>query len=92
MKKYTLQICFIVLAVLFMAIGYASVNSVSLDIDADVSAILQDVVFITDVEYVPNDIELLGEEVKIKSVNSLKKNRHRNASANIPNDIKAKYV
>ena len=67
MKKYTLQICFIVLAVLFMAIGYASVNSVSLDIDADVSAILQDVVFITDVEYVPNDIELLGEEVKIKS-------------------------
>ena len=45
----------IIIAVLFMSIGYASINSVSLGIDGDVIAYVQDGVFITDVEYVPNE-------------------------------------
>ena len=54
----------IIIAVLFMSIGYASINSVSLGIDGDVIAYVQDGVFITDVEYVPNE-EIVNTDYSI---------------------------
>ena len=92
MKKNTFQICIIIFAVLFMAIGYASINSVSLSLDGKVVAILQDEVFITDIEYVPNDTVLLGEEVKIKSFYSTIVNSELNLANAALSTVKLKIT
>ena len=53
MKKWATNICLIIILIttLFMSIGYASVNSVPLNIEGTVQADLQDGIYITDVNY-----------------------------------------
>lgn len=56
---------FIFIATLFMSIGYASIDSISLNIGATAEASVQQRVFITDVEYVSNvDADLGNSEIK----------------------------
>jgi len=44
----------ILLSVIFMGIGYASINSISLNINGEVLAKAQDGIYITEVNYVSN--------------------------------------
>ena len=54
----------ILIATICMAIGYAAVNSVSLDIDVEAGAIEQNNIFITDAQYVGNvDADLTASKV-----------------------------
>ena len=54
----------ILIATICMAIGYAAVNSVSLDIDGEAGAIEQNNIFITDAQYVGNvDADLTASKV-----------------------------
>lgn len=52
MKKVCLVL--ITLATLFMSIGYASINSVTLDVKGNITATVQDGIFITEVTYNSN--------------------------------------
>ena len=56
---------FVFIATLFMSVGYAAIDSISLNIGATVAATVQQRVFITDVEYVSNvDADLSNSEIK----------------------------
>jgi len=55
---------FIFIATLFMSIGYAAINAISLDIGGTVTASAQENVFITNVEYVSNvDADVSNSEI-----------------------------
>lgn len=53
-SSFSFYSIFVLIATVCITIGYASVNSVSLDIKGNVSAIEQTNIFITDVQYVSN--------------------------------------
>jgi len=62
-------------ATIFMSIGYATVNSVTLDVTGLVQATLQDGVFITDVSYVSsNNVDLSNSRI----INAYKTNLNSN--------------
>ena len=58
-KKYLLIM--IIISTFLMSIGYASINSISLDINGDLVVQAQDGVFITEVNYVSNSSASVGE-------------------------------
>lgn len=92
MKKHHILLSLIFIAVMFMSIGYASINSISLEIEGKVTAILQDKVFITDVEYVPNDVVLPGENLKINSFYSTFVNSEINLDNTDTSTVKLKIT
>ena len=59
----------ITLTTIFMSIGYATINSITLDINGDVSLVSQDGLFITEVNYDSNNDANL-EESKIITFSS----------------------
>ena len=59
----------ITLTTIFMSIGYATINSITLDISGDVSLVSQDGLFITEVNYDSNNDANL-EESKIITFSS----------------------
>jgi len=60
---------FLLIATLCMSIGYAAVNSVSLDFLGDIAAKDHDGVFITDIEYVEREDFLPSENIDIYTAN-----------------------
>ena len=68
-KKRPLYLILISIATIFMSIGYATINSITLDISGDVSLISQEGIFITEVSYVSN-IDASLEESKIIAYSS----------------------
>ena len=53
------------IAVLFMGIGYAAINSVTFDINGQVNALVQEDIFITDARYVNNvDADVTNSKIK----------------------------
>lgn len=68
-NKKPLYLFLITLTTLFMSIGYATINSITLDISGDVSLVSQDGLFITEVNYDSN-IDANLEESKIITFSS----------------------
>ena len=62
-KKYN-PLIFIISASLFMSLGYAAINSISIDIDGEVIAKAQEVILISDYTYIIDNKEE-GESSKI---------------------------
>lgn len=63
-KKYLIIICSFTF---FMSIGYASINSISLDITGKSSANPQEKVFITDVQYIESSESSVDENLVVQS-------------------------
>ena len=68
-NKKPLYLFLITLTTLFMSIGYATINSITLDISGDVSLVSQDGLFITEVNYDSN-VDANLEESKIITFSS----------------------
>ncbi len=82
----------ILVSVIFMGIGYASINSISIDIVGEITAKSPNGVFITDIKYVKDENSLDTENITIYNanqtiVNSLVSLDGTNSSSNVKLEI-----
>ena len=66
-RKNILWLFLLLISILFMSIGYAAINAITIDITGVIEAEVQEGVFITNVEYV-SDVDANEELQKYKII------------------------
>ena len=91
-NKKLLLFLALVIAILFMTVGYASIGSITGDIKGNAIAKLQDGVFITDVEYVSDNEAKVNSSKIEKFVGTMMKSTVELSDTNVDSSITYKVT
>ena len=86
-NKKLLLFLALVIAILFMTVGYASIDSITGEITGNAIAKLQDGVFITDVEYVSDNEAKVNSSKIEKLVGTMMKSTVELSDTNVDSSI-----